>query len=158
MVGVICFGLQVEVSNANGNWYTPSNGQASNYDLWSVINWNIDDAPLYCSWNECGLQQWIDLVWNKVNIVKKDMGFVDFIKASIFYLYWFVALIGIIYIIYAWFRILISNGDEEAVKKSKSTILYAIIWIALIIFAWPITQFAISLGDNTQKTAITPVQ
>lgn len=53
----------------------------------------------------------------------------------------FVSLIGVIYIIYSGFRILISGGDEESLKNAKQTILYItlgmiLMWLAYSIVGW----------------------
>ena len=45
---------------------------------------------------------------------------------------WFIWLITLLLIIYAWFSILFSAGDEEKVKKAKNTIIYIAIWLLLL--------------------------
>jgi hypothetical protein len=59
------------------------------------------------------------------------------------YLLSFLAIIAVIIIIYAWFNILTAAWEEEKVKNSKKMIMYAIIWLAVIYLAWPITRFII---------------
>lgn len=45
---------------------------------------------------------------------------------------WFIWIITVLLIIYAWFNILFSAGDEEKIKKAKSTILYIAVWLLLL--------------------------
>ena len=111
---------------------------------------NGEDAE----WNpECGLQQWIDTV-GEVGGFKRTkiddegntvtLGLSDFIQDIVAYILTFVSLLAVLYIIWAGFQILIGNGEEEKLKKSKTTILYVIIGIVVIWLAWPITIFVIS--------------
>ncbi len=54
---------------------------------------------------------------------------------------WFIWLITLLLIIYAWFNILFSAGDEEKIKKAKHTILYIIIWLLLLVTNYLILTF-----------------
>lgn len=68
-----------------------------------------------------------DLVWNPFVLN-------DAVSDYISYFLWFLYLIAVLYIIYAWFKILIAWEDQEKVNSSKSTIL-AVLWWILVIFA-----------------------
>ncbi len=91
---------------------------------------------------ECWLQQWIDAV-GEIGGLENDIWAADFIQEIVGYILSFVSLIAVIYIIYAGFQILIWNGEEEKLKKSKQTILYVILGIIVIWLAWPITIMVI---------------
>lgn len=56
---------------------------------------------------------------------------------------WFIWIITILLIIYAWFNLLFSAGDEEKIKKAKKTILYVIIWLILLVINYSILTFFI---------------
>ncbi len=123
--------------------------------IWNVSAWVFDDTDTsikYCQWNECWLQQWVDKVKEWVSELETDEKFSEYIQKIIIYLLWFLTLIAVIYVIYAWFNILISWWNEEKVKKSKSTIFYVIIWIVVIWFAWTIATWAVTLWAWGQVT------
>lgn len=56
---------------------------------------------------------------------------------------WFVWILVIIMIIYAWWQIILSWGDEEKLKKSKSAILFIIIWLVILALNYLILTFFI---------------
>jgi hypothetical protein len=53
----------------------------------------------------------------------------------------FVAILTILFIIWAWAIILFSNWEEEKVKKAKWIIMYVIIWIFVLAFSFLILNF-----------------
>lgn len=110
----------------------------------NLINkWNTTSR--YCQWNECGVQQWIDLVGTWIHGVETKRTLSQYIQDVAIYALSFVSIIAVLYIIYAWFRILIWNGDEEQLKKSKSTIIYVLIWLVIMWLAWSITLFMLKI-------------
>lgn len=118
-------------------WATLSTARAGFFD---DLIWGGNTRTTYCQWNECGLQQGIDLVWG-IEDIETERTLSVFIQDVVWYVLTFVSLIAVIYVIYAGFRILIGNGDEEQLKKSKMTILYVVLGIALMWLAWGITTF-----------------
>ncbi len=56
---------------------------------------------------------------------------------------WFIWIITLLLIIYAWFNILFSAWDEEKIKKAKNTILYIAIWIFLLVINYLLLTFFI---------------
>lgn len=100
----------------------------------------------YCNDGNCWLTQWIEEIW-KANIpwVVTEGTASDYIQRIVIYLLRFLALVAVIVIIYAWFNILTAAWEDDKVKKSKSMIMYAIIGLAIIFLAWPITTFIIGI-------------
>lgn len=129
-----------------GNFHVQAESTSVFVDDWTVIP--------YCQWDSCSLSWGIDLI-KKADIkgLQTDVKFSVFIQDIVIYLLWFVSLIAVIYIIWAWFRVLTSWWDEEELKKAKKTIIYVIVWILIMWFAWTITTFIINLWDNSQKAA-----
>lgn len=129
--------------------------------LFSPINslnaWFFDpdepDIP-YCWDNSdagCWLEDWIKEVKKTIDpVVETDRKLSEYAQDIVVYLLWFLTLISILYIIYAWFNILIWAWDEEKMKKSKTTIIYVIIWLLVIWLAWPITEFFIRVFTSSE--------
>ncbi len=53
-----------------------------------------------------------------------------------------VLIIGIVYVIIAGLRLIVSGGDEGEKDKAKQTIIYVIVGIIVVIFARVIVNFA----------------
>ncbi len=58
--------------------------------------------------------------------------------------YLVAGMIAVLIIVIAGFFYVTANGDANQVTKAKNTILYAIIGLAVVMFAFVITQFVIS--------------
>lgn len=56
---------------------------------------------------------------------------------------WFVVIITLIMIMYAWVNIIFANWDEEKLKKWRTTIVYAFIWIFILVVSYLILTFFI---------------
>ncbi|MCD5380868.1 hypothetical protein LR004_02975 [Candidatus Gracilibacteria bacterium] len=110
----------------------------------------FDGAEVEIPYNssELGLENGVKLVKEGVSDINTTGTFADTVQKVIIYLLSFVTVVAVIYIIYAGFRILTSSGDEETIKKSKNTIIYVIIGIVVIWFAWTIANFAINIGTG----------
>jgi hypothetical protein len=67
-------------------------------------------------------------------------------------------LLAVIYIIYAWFNIMIWSGDEEKMKKSKSTIIYVILGLLIIYFAYTLVAFVFNVFDTKADPITTIIQ
>ena len=110
----------------------------------------------YCDWWECGLKEWVELAKTSVEWIVTEWAATDHIQKIITYLLSFITLIAVIYIIYAWFRIQTSSGDDEVIKTQKKTIWYVVVWIVVIWFAWTIANFAVGIGSWWQNITNNP--
>lgn len=113
------------------------------FNLGSIFSDWTPEIP-YCNDNDCWIDKWIDAVsW--VN------GLVIWTKASVYfqsvvkYILGFIYLIAIFLITYAWFNTLTWAWDEEKAKKSKTMIIYVIVWITIIFLAGPIVNFVLDI-------------
>ena len=126
---------------------------ASIFILFSWINiaeaWIFSNDSVeipYCEWNECWLKESLDLIKNSdLDWVILEWTASDYIQRVIVYVLTFLKLTAVIIIIYAWFNMLTAAWDEEKAKKSKTMIVYAIIWLAIIYLAGPITTFVLNV-------------
>lgn len=56
----------------------------------------------------------------------------------------FLYLIAILYGLWGWFNILTAAWDEDKVKKGKTVIINALLWIVVIFLVGTIVEFLIS--------------
>lgn len=117
----------------------------------NALWWNNSTSIEYCKGNSCGLDQWINAVKTWIKDVDTEWTATNKVQSIVKYLLWFITLIAVIYIIYAGFRILTSSWEDETIKNSKKTIIYVIIWILVIWFAWTIANFAVEIWTSTTK-------
>lgn len=110
----------------------------------SLFNNTTNEIPYCQNWTKCWLDQWIEEV-KDIKDLKKDWDAATYLTNVVKYILWFVYLIAVILIIYAWFNLLTWIGDEEKAKKSKTMIIYVILWIIIIFLAWPIVKFLMVL-------------
>jgi len=119
--------------------------------IWNVSAWFWDDSSSkvpYCeNDSECWLEWWINAI-KQINDLETQQTASEFIQSITAFILWFVYLIAVILIIYAWFNLLTWVWDEEKAKKSKTMISYVIIWILIIFLAWPIVEFIIQMLNN----------
>ena len=108
------------------------------------IFWSNNSNIPYCNWDECSLEKWVEYAkW--VDWVVTTWTASEYVQKIVVYLLSFLKLVAVILIIYAWFNMLTSAWDEEKAKKSKTIIVFAIIWLLIIYLAWPITNFIIDI-------------
>lgn len=106
----------------------------------------------FCGDNECGYQAWVNEVKDMVENAETDKPLSEYIQDVIVYLLTFLSIIAVIYIIYAWLRILLWWWNDDAVKNSRKTILHVVIWIAIIWLAYSIVAFIIDIFYTASKT------
>jgi len=114
----------------------------------SLFSINCNANIPYCdpNWNEpCWLAEWVNQVKWQIGNMESNRSFSVYAQDIIKYVLWFITLIAVIYIIYAWFNILVWAWDEEKAKKTKSIIIYVIIWMFIIWLAYPIVLFIINI-------------
>lgn len=123
---------------------------AHGHEIFDTIAWwSNSNATIYCQGSQCSLTGWIDAIKGSLWGIETTRSASQYVQDLVIYVLGFITLIAVIYVIYAWFMIMIGNGDEERLKKSKQTILYVAIGIAVIWFAYPITLFIIQVLNAT---------
>ena len=111
----------------------------------SLFN-NIENTNPYeqsCKNNNC-LKEWIESI-KKIKWLETNRKASVYIQDITIYILWFIFLIAVLYIIYAWFIILTAAWDDEQTKKWKTIIIYTIVWIIIIFIAWPIIKFVLNI-------------
>jgi len=107
----------------------------------------------YCDSNECGYQQWLKKVEWIVDDIEKSQTLSEYIQSVVIYLLTFITIIAVIYIIYAWFRIMIWWWSDDALKNSRKTILNVAIWIVIIWLSYSIVAFIIDILNTSSTIA-----
>ena len=64
------------------------------------------------------------------------------------YILLFLGLIAMVLFLWAGFNILTAAWDEEKVKKGKTTMIQAAIWLFVIFFAWQLVDFIFSAAQS----------
>lgn len=97
---------------------------------------------IYCrDGDDCSLEKGTDIVKDGINDIEKDRRFSVWIQDVVKYLLTFISIIAVIYVIYAWFKVLTSAGNDDEVKKSKTTITSVLIWMVIIWLAYAIVTW-----------------
>lgn len=81
-------------------------------------------------WNNCVTNNQISWIWNII------IQIINWANS-------FIWIIVILMIIYAWIQVLFSWWDEEKLTKAKKSIIYIVIWIALLVLNYFILTFFI---------------
>ena len=104
----------------------------------------------YCNDGHCTLKEGVndgsEALGN--NITTKPVS--EYAQDVVIYLMTFVTIIGVIYVIWSGFRIMISAGDEDTVANSRKTILYVAIGIIVMWLAYSIVNFVIKFLEDTR--------
>lgn len=99
----------------------------------------------YCDNNECWYQSWVKKVQWLIDNAETQKPLSEYIQDIIVYLLTFISIIAVIYVIYAWFRILIWWWSDDSIKNSRKTILHVIIWIIIIWLAYSIVALILDV-------------
>lgn len=100
--------------------------------------WTI---PYSSSWYE----GWVNEIKDHLTNIETTKTLSEYIQDIVKYLLTFISIVAVVYIIYAWFRVLTSNWSEDSLKKSRTTIVYVIIWIIIIWLAWSIVLLILNI-------------
>lgn len=106
---------------------------------------SVDDAYICEDPAACGIDVSIDTAKDTINWIEADRSLSEYVIDVILYLLTFLALVATVIIIYAWFTILVSAGDEEKLKSARKIILYVLIGMFVILSAYLIVLFMVDL-------------
>ena len=115
----------------------------TNISFWDLGIFNDKSKIIYCWDGECSLEEWTKIVKNWINDIETTRTTSEYIQDIVVYLLSFVTLIAVLYIIFAWAKILFSAWDDEEVSKSKKIIISVLIWIIVMWLAFAIVKFII---------------
>lgn len=98
-----------------------------------------DETQPYCNDPlECDMTVWTDIVKDNVNNIETTQTFTEYSQNIVKYILWFLFILALILIIYAWFMVMTASWDDSKVKKWKAIITYTIIWLIIIFLAYSI--------------------
>ncbi len=117
---------------------------SNSFAIWPNPNPVVD----VCQWWNCNLEWWAAIAKDSLEGINNEKSLSEYVIDIIRNLAEFLTLIWVIVIIYSWFTILVSWGDEEKLKSARRMILYVVLWILLIWLAYAIMDFIISILTN----------
>ncbi len=124
----------------------------SAFSFWDLFQEDSAEVKIDCWEQGCNLSSWVDIVKWTVTGIETERPLSEYIQDITVYILSFLTIVSVIYIIYAWFRILISVWDDEVIKKQKSTILYVVVWLAVIWLAYPILVFVLGVLSSGSES------
>ncbi len=84
--------------------------------------------------------------------IKTDAASEDDLQTSVIkiinYLFLFLGLALLVIIIYSGVKIIFSDGDEEAVTGARTTIMYAILGVAVIVLSYTLVDFIANVATG----------
>jgi len=83
-----------------------------------------------------------DFGWNQGTDIKSTLSNI------LTYILGFLSIIAIAFAIYGGFQILTAGGDDDKVKKGKTTLINALIGIFVIMVAWSIVGWLLTWGET----------
>ena len=89
------------------------------------------------------LAQWLSIDPSIAPTWVKSTDFKTAVLDVLNYFLAFLWLLALIFIIYAGVKMVISQWEEDDFKTGKDIIIYAIIWIVVIVLSWSIVNFAL---------------
>lgn len=101
---------------------------------------------------DCGVNKWIEVVRDSIQGAEKDKKASEYIQDIVVYILGFMAVVSVLYIIYAWFNILTAAGDDEKVTQSKKTITYVALWLLVMFLSASIVGFIFGVFDWASET------
>ena len=96
----------------------------------------------------------IDISKTRVNTTwdnGKNGDFINTLDEMLGYVIGLLYFVAVVFALYGWFQILTAAWDEEKVKKGKTTLINAVIWLIVIFLASIIVNWIISLAWTTIK-------
>lgn len=125
-----------------------NSGNVSAGFLGDLFDSDGPNAPI-CQDDDCGWENGVDAVKDAIQGAETQKPASQYIQDVANYVLTFMAIIGVLYIIYAGFNILTAAGDDEKVSNSKKTITYVAIGLVVMFLAASIINFIFSIFDNT---------
>lgn len=118
-------------------------------DGWFSFASSCETKIPVCSDGKCNLDQGVHDLKDVINGLFTGKPISQYIQDIVKYLLSFVSIIGVIYIIYAGFQLLIGAWDDEKMKKAKQIITYVVLGIILMWLAFGIVNWTIRFVTKT---------
>ena len=80
---------------------------------------------------------------------KTSGNFVETLNTMLAYVVGLLYFVAVVFALYGWFQILTAGWDEEKVKKGKTTLINAVIWLFIIFLASTIIRWVMTLWTTT---------
>jgi hypothetical protein len=130
---------------ANWDWWQGWNswwGDAS-----QTLEWMWTLVPICQEWWEyqCNLETARDSIKDSMDgSIERNKRFSEYVQDIIKYALWFLTVVWVIYIIYAWLLLLTSAWEEEKMTKARKNIMFVMVWFAVVYLAYPIVSWLVN--------------
>lgn len=80
-----------------------------------------------------------------------DKDIVESVTPALGYLLWFIWIISLIFVMKWWFQMMVSSWDDEKFKSGKTTLIFSLIWLFIVLVAYTITStIFVSLNEISE--------
>ncbi len=110
--------------------------------------------PYICQDDDCGTDDGIEAVRDALEWSEQNKPASQYIQDIVNYVLTFMAIVWVLYIIYAGFNILTAAGDDEKISNSKKIITYVAIGLVIMFLAYSIIWFIFGIFDNASTQNI----
>lgn len=106
------------------------------YSLVGVALVSVNSITQAMNFGSEKVQTWVKWTNNTVDVAAQNL---------IWTLATFLTIIAVIYALYGWFNILTAGWAEDSVKKWKTILIQALIWLVVIWLSYSIVSWLITL-------------
>lgn len=101
--------------------------------------------------DDCWFDKWVEVVKDAIQWAETEKKASEYIQDIVIYVLSFMAIVAVLYIIYAWFNILTAAWDDDKVTQSKKTIMYVALWLLVMFLAASIVGFIFGIFDGANE-------
>ena len=117
--------------------------------LFSINLFTLTPTPVFAESDVCSMQGIPDDVRNAAGCPKSGDQLPKTITNILYAIIGVSGLVAVIFVLIGGYNYMTSTGDAAKLEKAKKTILYACIGLAVCALAFAITNWAISVVDNS---------
>ncbi len=112
-----------------------------------IVGWSsfINAFEIFAPWPEDA----DETIHQQQENVEEDQDFwIDLISIVNEYLWFFVWIIAMGVVLYGWYLLVTSSGNEEEYKKATKLLIYWLVWIIVALSAYLLVSFIVNLDIN----------
>ncbi len=121
--------------------------------------WWVNDNIPYCqNEKDCGIDKWLEEAKEVTGwlVESGEKPLSEYIIDIVTEILKYVTLVAVLFVLYSWFRIMTSNGDENTVKTARTSIIYVLIGIIVMWLAYAIVMLVIGVLKDSRNAYVPP--